>query len=53
MIDGCRIGCRGNDIHAADARVLLVAGCSVQGEDVEEKHIPVTLLQRIRNPSAL
>lgn len=52
MIDGCRVGCRGNDINPTDARVLFVAGCSVQGENVEEKYIPVTLLQRIRNQSA-
>lgn len=52
IIDGCRVGCRGNDIQPVEARVLFVAGCSVQGEDVEEKHIPVTLFQRIKTRSA-
>jgi hypothetical protein len=37
VVNGCRVGCRGNDLNPADARVLFVAGCSVQGEDVEEK----------------
>lgn len=49
MIDGCRVGCRESDIDPADARTLHIAGCSVQGEDVEEKDIPATLLRRMRN----
>jgi hypothetical protein len=51
VMNGCKVGCRETDLDPADARVLFVAGCSVQGEDVEEKDIPVTLLQQIKNRS--
>lgn len=52
VIDGCRVGCKGNDMDPADDRVLHVAGCSVQGEEVEEEQIPAALLKRIRDRNA-
>jgi len=48
VIDGCCVGCRGNEFRSKNDKTVLVAGDSVQGEHVDEEHIPTVIVKHLK-----